>query len=76
MQTPDIRTISDFRQRHLPALGELLVEVLRLCQEAGLVTLWHVALDETKIKANASKHKAMLHADEEGRIGTGAIVRG
>jgi len=77
MQTPDIRTISDFRQRHLPALGELLVEVLRLCREAGLVTLWHVALDETKVKSQrlqAQGHE--LHADEEGRIGTGAIVRG
>ena len=36
-----------------------MVEVLRLCREAGLVTLWHVALDETKVKAKASKHKAM-----------------
>lgn len=61
MQTPDFRTISDFRKRHLAALGELFVQVLRLCQEAGLVKLGHVALDGTKIKANASKHKAMSY---------------
>lgn len=61
MQRPDFRTISDFRKRHLTALGELFVQVLRLCQEAGLVKLGHVALDGTKVKANASKHKAMSY---------------
>jgi transposase len=61
MQMPDFRTISDFRKRHLAALGELFVQVLRLCQEAGLVKLGHVALDGTKVKANASKHKAMSY---------------
>jgi transposase len=61
MQTPDFRTISDFRKRHLAALDELFVQVLRLCQEAGLVKLGHVALDGTKVKANASKHKAMSY---------------
>lgn len=61
MQTPDFRTISDFRKRHLPALKELFVQVLRLCQQAGLVKLGHVALDGTKVKANASKHKAMSY---------------
>jgi transposase len=61
MQTPDFRTISDFRKRHLVALGELFVQVLRLCQEAGLAKLGHVALDGTKVKANASKHKAMSY---------------
>jgi len=61
MQTPDFRTISDFRKRHLAALEELFVQVLRLCQEAGLVKLGHVALDGTKLKANASKHKAMSY---------------
>jgi transposase len=61
MQTPDFRTISDFRKRHLGALEELFVQVLRLCQEAGLVKLGHVALDGTKVKANASKHKAMSY---------------
>jgi transposase len=61
MQMPDFRTISDFRKRHLVALGELFVQVLRLCQQAGLVKLGHVALDGTKLKANASKHKAMSY---------------
>jgi transposase len=61
MQVPDFRTISDFRKRHLAALGELFVQVLRLCQQAGLVKLGHVALDGTKVKANASKHKAMSY---------------
>ena len=61
MQRPDFRTISDFRKRHLTALGELFVQVLRLCREAGLVKLGHVALDGTKVKANASKHKAMSY---------------
>ncbi len=61
MQKPDFRTISDFRKRHLAALSGLFVQVLRLCRRAGLVTLGHVALDGTKIKANASKHKAMSY---------------
>ena len=59
--TPDFRTIAEFRRRHLEALERLFVQVLRLCQEAGLVKLGHVALDSTKIKANASKHKAMSY---------------
>lgn len=62
MQKPDFRTISDFRKRHLGALGGLFGQVLRLCQKQGLVKLGHVALDGTKIKANASKHKAMSYA--------------
>jgi len=61
MSRPDFRTIAEFRRRHLKALGELFVQVLRLCREAGLVKLGHVALDGTKIKANASKHKAMSY---------------
>jgi transposase len=61
MQRPDFRTISDFRKRHLEALAGLFVQVLRLCRAAGLVKLGHVALDGTKIKANASKHKAMSY---------------
>lgn len=61
-QQPDFRTISDFRKRHLPALGGLFTQVLRLCQQAGLVRLGHVALDGTKIRANASKHKAMSYS--------------
>ena len=59
--TPDFRTIAEFRKRHLAALAGLFVQVLRLCQEAGLVNLGHVALDGTKLKANASKHKAMSY---------------
>jgi transposase len=58
---PDFRTISDFRKRHLKALAKLFVQVLKLCEAAGLVKLGHVALDGTKIKANASKHKAMSY---------------
>jgi transposase len=58
---PDFRTVSEFRKRHLPALKRLFVQVLKLCAAAGLVKLGHVALDGTKIKANASKHKAMSY---------------
>jgi len=58
---PDFRTISDFRKLHLKELQKLFVQVLRLCQEAGLVKLGHIALDGTKIKANASRHKAMSY---------------
>ena len=61
MQAPDFRTISDFRNRHLAELREMFVQVLQLCQKAGLVKLGHVALDGTKVKANASKHKAMSY---------------
>lgn len=58
---PDFRTISEFRRRHLQALAALFVQVLKLAEKAGLVKLGHVALDGTKIKANASKHKAMSY---------------
>ena len=61
LDPPDFRTISEFRKRHLKALGGLFVQVLKLCEKAGLVKLGHVALDGTKIKANASKHKAMSY---------------
>ena len=57
--TPDFRTISDFRKDNLDALSGLFLQVLALCQQAGMVKLGHVALDGTKVKANASKHKAM-----------------
>ena len=60
-QKPDFRTISLFRKRHLMALGGLFQQVLVLCRQAGLVALGHVALDGTKVKANASKHKAMSY---------------
>jgi transposase len=59
---PDFRTISEFRRRHLEALSGLFVQVLRLAGKAGLVKLGHVSLDGTKIKANASRHKAMSYA--------------
>ena len=58
---PDHATIAAFRQRHLEALAGLFVQVLQICQKAGLVKLGHVAIDGTKIKANASKHKAMSY---------------
>src|SRR5215831_10462435 len=64
-QHPDHDSIAAFRQRHLTALADLFRQVLRLCQTAGLVKLGHVALDGTKIKANASKHKAMSYARME-----------
>lgn len=58
---PDFRTLSEFRRQHLEKLAGLFVQVLRLAQKAGLVKLGHVALDGTKIRANASKHKAMSY---------------
>ena len=61
MQKPDFRTVNLFRQRHLKALGSLFGQVLGLCAKAGLVKLGHVALDGTKMRANASKHKAMSY---------------
>jgi transposase len=61
MARPDHNTINTFRKRHLMALGDLFVQVLKLCQRAGMVQLGHVALDGTKVKANASKHKAMSY---------------
>ena len=69
--TPDFRTISDFRKDHLKALAGLFLQVLKVCQKAGLVKMGHVALDGTKIKANASKHKAMSYKrmkEEESRL--------
>jgi transposase len=70
-QQPDFRTISDFRQQHLAALTDLFVQVLKLCQRAGLVKLGHVALDGTRVQANASKQKAMSYErlqTEEARL--------
>ena len=61
MARPDFRTVSEFRRRHLKALAGLFQQVLKLCAQAGLVKLGHVALDSTKIRANASKHKAMSY---------------
>ena len=71
LNRPDFRTVSDFRKRHLKALSGLFVQVLKLCAEAGLMKLGHVAIDGTKIKANASKHKAMSYgrmAEAEARL--------
>jgi len=58
---PDYVTMSEFRRVHLKALKGLFVQVLMICREAGLVKLGHVAIDGTKVKANASKHKAMSY---------------
>jgi transposase len=71
LNRPDFRTVSDFRKRHLEALSGLFVQVLKLCAAAGLVKLGHVAIDGTKLKANASKHKAMSYgrmAEAEARL--------
>ena len=67
-QHPDHDTIAEFRKRHLVALSRIFLQVLRLCQKAGLVKLGHVALDGTKIKANASKHKAMSYGHMVKRV--------
>ena len=68
-QHPDHDTIAEFRRRHLEALAALFVQGLRLCQKAGLVKLGHVSLDGTKVRANASKHKAMSYARMEKSVG-------
>jgi len=64
---PDFRTIAEFRRRHLRALSGLFVQVLALCDKAGLTKLGHVAFDGSKIRANASKHKAMSYGRMEAR---------
>lgn len=58
---PHFTTVNEFRATHLAALGGLFVQVLKACQSEGLVKLGHVAIDGTKMKANASKHKAMSY---------------
>jgi len=58
---PDFRTISDFRKIHLDAFADVFVEVLRLAAAAGMVKLGNLAIDGTKIQANASRHKAMSY---------------
>lgn len=68
---PAHRTISDFRQRHLPEFRDLFVQVVQIAQEVGLVKLGTVAVDGSKVKANASKHKAMSYQrmkEEEVRL--------
>jgi len=64
---PDHDTIAAFRERHLEALAAFFGQVLALCERAGLVKLGEVALDGTKIKANASKHKAMSYGRMEAK---------
>ena len=59
---PAHRTVRDFRALHLQELGELFVQVVRLAREMGLVKLGTIAVDGTKVKANASRHKAMSYA--------------
>jgi transposase len=68
---PHFTTINQFRLDHREAFAALFVQVLKLCRRAGLVKLGHVALDGTKVLANASKHKAMSYArmtEEEARL--------
>jgi len=60
-QQPDHSRNSDFRHRKLHVLKSLFVQILRLCQTAGMVSLRHMGLDGTKVKSNAIKHKAMIH---------------
>ena len=60
-QHPDFRSIARFRRRHLAALGDLFVQALRLCRQAELVGLGVLAVDGTKLRANASRHKAMSY---------------
>lgn len=60
-QHPDHDSIAEFRKRHLQALKDLFMQVLKLAQKAGLVRMGHVALDSTLVRANASKHKAMSY---------------
>ncbi len=61
-QQPDHASIAEFRKRHLAALAQLFVQVLQLCERAGLIKLGHVAIDGSKIKANASKYRTMTYA--------------
>lgn len=60
-QRPDFRSIGRFRQRHLAALANVFLQALELCRAAGMVKLGHVSLDGTKVRANASRHKAMSY---------------
>jgi len=76
---PAHRTISEFRAFHLKELGELFVQVVRLAKELGLVRLGTIAVDGTKVKANASRHKAMsyghmLKAEEELKAQIAALL--
>ncbi|WP_456506271.1 IS1182 family transposase [Arthrobacter sp. UYCu723] len=61
-QFPDFRSIGRFRKRHLSALGNVFLQALELCRAAGMVSLGRVALDGTKVRANASRRKSMSYA--------------
>ena len=61
MNAPKFRAIAGFRKRHIESLGELFLQVLKMCQEAKLVKLQHVAIDGTRIKANASIDKTKTY---------------
>ncbi|MCW2135469.1 IS1182 family transposase [Arthrobacter sp. VKM Ac-2550] len=61
-QAPDFRSIGRFRKRHLSVLGNVFLQALELCRAAGMVSLGRVALDGTKVRANASRRKAMSYA--------------
>ena len=66
MRTPDHSTIAEFRRRHEAEIGELFEDVLGLCREAGLVSVGVIAIDGTKIKANASiEREPHLPADRD-----------
>ena len=67
-QHPDHDTIAAFRKRHLQPLAQLFLTSLQLCQKAGLVNLGHVSLDGTKVRANASRHKAMSYQRMDDKI--------
>src|SRR5216684_4192069 len=71
-QHPDYRSVARFRARHLAALGELFVQALRLCRQARLVGLGALALDGTKLRANASRHKAMSY-ERMGNVSTSGV---
>lgn len=74
---PAHRTLRDFRALHLKELGELFVQVVRLAREMGLVKLGTIAVDGTKLKANASRHKAMSYGHmRKGRGGAQGADRG
>ena len=62
-QQPDHDSLAEFRKRHLEEIGRLFVQVVEMCQRAGLVKLGHVAIDGTKIKANASKRKSLTYKE-------------
>ncbi len=78
-QHPDYRSIARFRKRHLEALSDLFVQALRLCKQARMVGLGTLALDGTKLRANASRHKAMSYErmvrKEAGLEGEIAVLR-